>query len=544
MTAKLSLSSQNPKAVIAALALLILVWIVGPHTFKHHGDFTATTGDEFAPATAEESYWTKKKPSSSQSRPQVKHNEDDDNDLDTFDDENTRQGPAADLALSFSQAEKFCASHHLTAYNATAEIVREESKWPKGKPPPQRRIYDLLLVTPSTSADMLELRLASMQKYVDYFILLEAPSILPFTDTKSEKSPPVSVDAPSVLDEIWSTRLASYHPQLIRHALSQHSHDFKAGLDHAATSRNALYTRVIPLLTGAQRVQPGDALLVGNAEEILRPVALKLVRNCAIPERTTLRTRKYWYSFEWMKIDGGGVTPGMDKEEEGQKDKEAEIAKPASGSEWWMHPQATVYRGAETVLPEELRRQREADQYVFGDAGWTCYLCYGTIKETLARMGEAGVIWYDGPKWKAAGRVVHRVMEGIDMYGRTNLSHIDENPDTPPKAARYPYMLTRDAPGAAFSDFESNDLGAYLAKKKEIDTQPDFETTHPDREFNVDNTGEPIAPVTAWRGAGQEDPLPEAAGGTGLSEEDRTRLAEIKAKNGGLSPEEVRSLDG
>ncbi|PSR97120.1 hypothetical protein BD289DRAFT_335040, partial [Coniella lustricola] len=292
-----------------------------------------------------------------------------------------------------------------------------------------RRIYDLLLITPTTSSEMLELRLASMYAYVDYFILLEVPP--------SPASP--TPEPPTLLDVLWN-RLRPYHSRLIRHTLSQHSHDFKTGLDYTATTRNALYTRVIPLLTGAQKVRLGDVLLISDVEELVRPVTLSVLRNCHVPERTTVRTRKYWYSFQWMKIDGLGTTPPS----------------PLTGP-WWPHPQATVFQGADTILPDDLRKQRSQDEYVFGDGGWTCHLCYASISETLAKMGEAGVIWFDGPKWKAAGRVVLRMMKGIDMYDRTHLARIESNPDIPPHLAsnpsRYKWLLDRDVLGANFDDF-------------------------------------------------------------------------------------------
>ncbi|KAF3760132.1 family 17 glycosyltransferase, partial [Cryphonectria parasitica EP155] len=293
----------------------------------------------------------------------------------------------------------------------------------------QRRIYDLLVVTSETSADLLEFRLASMYQHIDYFIILETPSPAKAEDSGSSdpSAPPPSIDPPTLLDRIWTSRLSSYHAKIIRHTLSQHAYDFKHGLDHAATTRNAIFTRVIPLLTGAQKVQLGDVLLISDVEEVLRPVTTRVLRNCDIPERTTVRTRRYWYSYH------------------------------EKGNEWWPHPQATVYQGADTILPDDLRKQRSLDEYVFGDGGWTCHLCYPTISETLVKLGEGGVIWHDGPRWKAAGRVVSKVMKGIDLYDRTHLARIEVNPDLPPylqnNPHRYKWLLDRDPLGANFADF-------------------------------------------------------------------------------------------
>lgn len=349
-----------------------------------------------------------------------------------------------DLVLGPEAADTFCSRYHLQRHNASAWMPPPPAHRPAQRRPSQRRIYDLLLISPTTSADMIELRLASLYPYVDYFVLLEAPPPPPTPDTPPpvQGGPPVrrraavegpadgsqqqqqQQDTPSLLDRIWDRQLRAYHPKLIRHSLSQHSHDYKTGLDWTATTRNALYTRVIPLLNGQRKVQPGDVLLVSDAEELVRPVAMKMLRNCDIPDRTTISTRKYWYSFQWMQIDSPGVTRSFDPPVEGApeapEDKARRIAaasrkRPNAGNEWWPHPQATVYRGADTIFPDDLRRNRNKDQYVFGDGGWTCHLCYPTITETLFKLGDEDVIWFDGPRWKAAGRVVDRAMNGVEL---------------------------------------------------------------------------------------------------------------------------------
>lgn len=383
--------THNPKVkTFIAAFTLVLFWIIGPHTFNNQAHGRVAPHE---PAL-EASGGLMRNPFS-HSRPTKEKDE---------------SRVPSDLFLSFADAEKFCFHHHLEPYNASAEA---ESHNGIPHDAPKRRIYDLLLVTPTTSPDLLELRLASLYQYVDYFMMLEVPPE-PTTDSPAAGAEPTSPSSPetpedpTLLDKIWSSRLTTYRSKIIRHTLSQHSHDFKTGLDHSATTRNALVTRVIPLLTGAQKVQLGDVLLVSDAEELVRPVTMKVLRNCHIPERTTIRTRKYWYSYQWMKIDGAGATPdGAQERPDGKKN--------TRGNEWWPHPQATIYRGADTTLPDDLRRQRAQDEYVFGDGGWTCHMCYATITETLGKMGEADFIWHDGPRWKAAGRVVDRVMNGIDL---------------------------------------------------------------------------------------------------------------------------------
>lgn len=103
-------------------------------------------------------------------------------------------------------------------------------------------------------------------------------------------------------------------------------------------------------------------------------------------------------------------------------------------------------------------------------------------------------------------------------------------------------MLDRDGPGAGFSDFDNVDHERYLSKKKDVDAEPDYEKTRPELEFNLANTkGDDPADAQpgSWRsgeGSGKGQP--------GLSEEDRKLLDEIRDKVAGLSPEDLKVLDG
>lgn len=394
-------STPRSKALIAAVTL-VLVWIIGPHTsFRKAADIDPVSPVPPASAEASTSILEGLK-----AIPFVtSHPKNKEKDTGAI-----RIPTASDQLLNYADAEKFCFRYHLELYNASAPVGKE-SDVQHGTT--QRRIYDLLLITPTTSASMLELHLASMYPYVEYFIMLEAPDKKASKDSSREPlSGAPRIEPPSFLDQIWKDKLSPYHPKIIRHSLSEHSLDFKDGLDHEQTTRNALYTRVIPLLTGKQTVEPGDVLLISDAEELVRPITLKVLRNCHIPERTTIRTRKYWYSYQYMKIATPGGLLGLEGD---SNTVEHSSNMNSAGDEWWPHPQATVYMGADTVLPDDLRKQRILDQYVFGDGGWTCHLCDNTITETLGKLNKSGIIWADGPRWKAAGRVVDKVMNGVDL---------------------------------------------------------------------------------------------------------------------------------
>lgn len=343
------------------------------------------------------------------------------------------------------EIDEFCSHFHLEPYNSTTKD--EDGRTIQG---PSRKIYDLLLIDPETSLDALELHLAHMSPFVDFFVLLESPSIKPpapesapepqwWERSLSRVPGPDSLSVPDeadadfhpVLDQIWATLLYPYHNKIIRRSLSQSSSDFAPGKDRPAAARNAVYSQVVPFLTGSQKAALRDVLLVSDVEELVRPDTMGVLRHCDIPKRVTIRTRNYWYSFQWFKIDNLKSTENekappkreprslnaRDGKDRG-KDKDKEAAKEDSDSfspEWWTHPQATLYEGPETVFPNDLRKERSKDDYVFGNGGWTCQLCYGMITDTLVKAGQQGLIWHDGPRWKGAGRVTDRMRKGIDL---------------------------------------------------------------------------------------------------------------------------------
>lgn len=355
-------------------------------------------------------------------------------------------GPASPgLAAQPDETTEFCSHFHLEPHNSTT--IQEDGEIIHGPP---RKIYDLLLIDPETSLNALELHLAQMSPFVDFFVLLEAPTIKPpppelapepqwwekrdlskLTGPSLPPSDSSDIDVQPILDGIWTTLLAPYHKKIIRRSLSQSSSDFAPGKDHPAAARNAVYSQVVPLLTGSQKAALGDVLLVSDVEELVRPDTMEVLRNCHIPKRVTIRTRNYWYSFQWFKIDKSKYPTkdkaqskdkprSLDKRDEKEKDRpeDKERAKEDSGDsspDWWPHPQATLYEGPETVLPNDLRKERHEDDYVFGNGGWTCQLCYGMITNTLVKAGQQGLIWFDGPRWKGAGRIVDRIGKGIDL---------------------------------------------------------------------------------------------------------------------------------
>lgn len=411
-----TMSSKIPTShssrILAAAAVLILFWVIGLNLPR-------LAGDNHLPPTSS----TIKLDAPSSPTPEQNH-----------------ASTLSDLVLGRVESDAFCSRFHLKTYDT-------KGAKPDGKPltRPPRKIFDLLLITTDSSTDTLELHLAQMSPFVDYFVLLESPSIdelkpkpeptpeqdwwerdvghtEPAPPSTAPVLPPTDADAPSFLDGIWEYRLYPYHGKIIRRTLSQFSSEFAPGQDHVAAAKNAVYTQVVPFLTGPQKAELGDVLIVSDVEEILRPVTLQVLRNCAIPHMTTVRTRKYWYSFQWMRMDGAPVsrereppTPEEVPEDSRPVKRSDDAAIHGPSNEHWSHPQATVYEGTQTIMPDVLRKDRSRDEYTFADGGWTCKLCYGSIAETLTRAGQMGLIWHHGPRWKSAGRTVNRIMRGVDL---------------------------------------------------------------------------------------------------------------------------------
>lgn len=263
-------------------------------------------------------------------------------------------GEHADVILSDEEATAFCARYRLKPFDR-ARVGR-------------RKIYDLLLI--NTELEMLDIRLGQMASYVDYFVVLEADRT--FTDHPK----------PLHVAENWQ-RFAPYHAQLIRRTMD-FSGEFEGTWDREKNSRNAMFTQVVPFLTGDEAANEDDVLLVSDVDEIPKPEVLVAVRNCAIPPRTTIMSDMYYYSFQWMqRIE-------------------------------WNKPQATVYKGPkDTVLPDDLRYN--AGDHHFYHGAWHCSYCFPTIAELVSKITSFSHTEMDKPEFKDPKKILHRVRNGLDM---------------------------------------------------------------------------------------------------------------------------------
>lgn len=252
-------------------------------------------------------------------------------------------------------AAQFCSFFRLDA------LARPEAS--------SRKIYDLLLV--NTELELLELRMGQMAPSVDYFVILESDKT--FTD----KPKPLHVQ------ENWG-RFAQHHAKMIRRTMDLTTGDFANSWAREGASRDAMYTQVIPYLSGEEEARVGDVLLVADVDELFKPEALKVLRNCALPSKMTFSSRAFYYSYQWL-VDST-----------------------------WMHPQATTYQLNDTVRPNALR-EHSNEHKIFVEAGWHCSYCFSSLAEMIKKITSFSHTEMDQPQFKDPLKILHRVSHGIDM---------------------------------------------------------------------------------------------------------------------------------
>lgn len=262
-----------------------------------------------------------------------------------------------DNVLPEADVAQYCANYRLEPF--------DESR--RG----QRKVYDLLLV--NTELEMLELRLGQMSPHVDYFVIIESDKT--FTDHPK----------PLHVRENWA-RFAPWHDKMILRTMDLNALGGGGALtwDRERASRNAMFTQGIPGLAGPQAARLDDVLLVSDVDEIPKPAALKALRNCAIPARTSLHSDFYYYSFQWLSRED------------------------------WGHPQATTYQGAgATVLPDDLRGN--AGELRLRHAAWHCSYCFGSIREMVGKVTSFSHTELDKAEFKDPEKILQRVRSGKDL---------------------------------------------------------------------------------------------------------------------------------
>lgn len=322
------------------------------------------------------------------------------------------------------------------APGAIGSTCRANGFKPLGISLQKRKVYDLIMI--NTELDWLEIRLHTLSKYVDYFVITESPT----TFTSNPK--------PLHLKDNWA-RFAAFHHKIIYRVVEDVVSSPRIW-DHEDYLRDALFNSVFPtLIDPAQQLNLGDILLVSDLDEIPRPGALLLLRHCDIPARLILRTEFYYYSFQWRH----------------------------RGPQW-PHPDVTVYRGpGRTVMPNDLRQgllgpgsgwkpiaslRRWWERGTLHNAGWHCSSCFSNLAELRVKMNSFSHQSWNTKFSREKTTLVGRVRKGEDLFGREGevYDRVEGNRDLPPyllsqfeEKGRFGYMIDRDGEDAAFEDFET-----------------------------------------------------------------------------------------
>ncbi|KAK5100432.1 hypothetical protein LTS08_005181 [Lithohypha guttulata] len=198
--------------------------------------------------------------------------------------------------------------------------------------------------------------------------------------------------------------------------------------DREHYQRNAMVTQVLPNLLGKKAPNMGDVIIVSDVDEIPRPETIDLLRNCDFPERVDIRSKFFPYSFQLHRTDGE-----------------------------WYHPQATYWRGNETILPESLRMTQVA--YEFKNAAWHCTTCFSSLAEFVAKINAFSHQEWNRAEFKDPDQIVRRVRTGVDLFDRGfPYQKVPENEMDVPSyllkhKQKFTYLLDREPANANFRDY-------------------------------------------------------------------------------------------
>jgi beta-1,4-mannosyl-glycoprotein beta-1,4-N-acetylglucosaminyltransferase len=307
--------------------------------------------------------------------------------------------------LPVQEAEVLCAAHGLKVF-------------PDRSTP--RKVYDLFLF--NTEFDWLEIRLNELSRYVDHFILLEA-------------SQTFSGNPKTLYFQEHFECLQDLAPQkLVYHALDMSNLNFWRGSwAREEYARNAMFTKVFPSLLPPATPNYKDVIIVSDVDEIPRPETIEVLRNCDFPKRTNIRSRFFYYSYQWQHH-------GKD----------------------WEHPQVTWYDGMQnTILPNDLRWQHKKADWNYENASWHCSSCFSTVAEMQYKIASFSHQEFNKEKFRDPSEIVRRVRNGLDLFDRASEKYDRQDPvtDAPDflfreeNNDRFKFLLDRDPPNANFQDY-------------------------------------------------------------------------------------------
>ena len=345
--------------------------------------------------------------------------------------------------LSLPERNILCKAHQVPPYHANSFQQQ----------PVRRKVYDLFML--NTELDWLEIRLHELASQVDYFVILESPTT--FTGLPKQ-----------MYYEDNKATFGDFEDKIIHHVLEPPEKGHPGHVEngtlvagtpeyeaHAWTmerfQRNAMFSQVLPFLTGDAAPSTHDVIIVSDIDEIPRPATVQLLRECRFSRITTLRSKFYYYSFQWLH--------------RGQE---------------WAHPQATTYQGKDqTILPASLRELDgslvadpvpDSDKQTIWNSSWHCSSCFATLAEMLLKMKSFSHTNLNAEKFRSKERIVDHIRNGKDLWDRWFqwYSRVDNNQDLPEylkeqaKKGRFTYMIDRDGEGAGFEDYNSGEVKDFV----------------------------------------------------------------------------------
>ncbi|EER38729.1 glycosyl transferase [Histoplasma capsulatum var. duboisii H88] len=337
--------------------------------------------------------------------------------------------------LTKHQANELCGLYNWPVYDP-----RQGNN--QNTPHPARKVYDIFLL--NTELDWLEIRLNELNDQVDFFVIVESN-----TTFTGHPKPLLLTDL-----SVWA-KFAPFHHKIIHHIVEGDGETVRKAFDREKFQRDAGFTQLFPTLGQPNAKSPlallpatapqlGDVIIVSDIDEIPRPATVTLLRICSFPRRVNLRSRFYYYSFQWLH-------KGPD----------------------WAHPQATYYEGLEnTIKPDDLRMGRGGSivQKLFGpkadlfNASWHCSSCFATVKEMQTKITSFSHTEYNRPEFMSKEHIVEVVRTGKDLFDRPSqvYERVRSNLDVPAflkgeaEKKRFRYMLDRDGKDGGFVDFDSS----------------------------------------------------------------------------------------
>jgi beta-1,4-mannosyl-glycoprotein beta-1,4-N-acetylglucosaminyltransferase len=244
------------------------------------------------------------------------------------------------------------------------------------------RIFDCILF--HSELDLLEIRLHELYDFVNYFVIVEA--VRTFTDKKK----PLYFKRANKK----SGRFAKFKDKIIHLVLRET--DFKRIRHYTAFQREGAHRRFImrALVQHASNLQEGDALIISDIDEMIRPSTLQLVRGCdRLPPVLHLQLPRYMYSFEFF--DG-------DFDYHSAIRTYSESAAPKQLSSLFAHSFAGTGPEGPVVL---------------ADAGWHCSFCFRYLDEFVDKMESYSHYSRVRPAHKDLRHIQQCICGGNDLFG-------------------------------------------------------------------------------------------------------------------------------